>query len=138
MADLVRLIITENKKGLKENNMKQSKIIKAYKDMEELAGNTNLTDSEQWDLYQLRKILRPHYEFQQEREAVIRERYVKDVDENGNLRGEKAKAFMKDFEDLGNMEADVAEFKKPLIRNAGVNFKTMEALEDFIEFCKAE
>lgn len=118
--------------------MKQSKIIKAYKDMEELAGNTNLTDSEQWDLYQLRKILRPHYEFQQEREAVIREKYVKDVDENGNLRGEKAKAFMKDFEDLGNMEADVAEFKKPLIRNAGVNFKTMEALEDFIEFCKAE
>ena len=118
--------------------MKQSKIIKAYKDMEELASNSHLTDSEQWDLYQLRKTLRPHFEFQREREDIIRSKYADDIDEQGNLHGEKAKQFLKEFEDLGNMEIEVEDFIKPRIRNAGINFKTMEALEDFIEFYKAE
>ena len=118
--------------------MKQAKIIKAYKDMEELASNTHLSDMEQWDLYQLRKVLRPHYGFQQEREDAIREKYAEYIDEQGNIKGEPAQRFIKEFNDLGDMEVEMEEFTKPRIRNAGINFKTMEALEDFIEFYKAE
>ncbi len=114
--------------------MKQSRIIVAYREMERLANNPNITDKGQWQLYKLRKALRPHVDFQKEREAAIQKKYSHYADENGNINGPIVKEYMDDMNALNEMEVELEEFEKPVIPISGVNFLTMENLEDFIEF----
>ena len=114
--------------------MKQYEIISVYNATEELADNKNLTSKEQWALYNLRKDLRSHVEFQKEREQVITGKYAKFADENGKIYGENYQNYLKELEELNDMdiEWDKEKIKLPLVD--GINFKTIEALEDFIEF----
>lgn len=115
--------------------MKQANIVNAYKTMESLAGVQGLSEQEQWSLYQLRKLLRKHFEFQMERESAIREKYTEFADENGNLANDKAREFLEDMRKIDEMEIELDEFTKPKIHFAkGIPFTTAEALEDFIEF----
>lgn len=114
--------------------MKQNKIVDVYKAMESLASIVDLSTQEQWNIYKLRKELRSRYEFQEERENAIREKYREFADENGNLKDEKAQEFIKELEDLNNLEVEL-DFTKPQIRLVkGINFIMAEQLEDFIEF----
>lgn len=117
--------------------MKQSEIIKAYKTMESLASNNELSQDEQWDIYQLRKTLRPHFEFQVEREDAIREKYLPFANEDGALSEEESQKYLKELTDLGNMDINMPEIIKPKIRFVkGISFITAEQLEDFIEFTR--
>lgn len=115
--------------------MKQHSIINSYKIMEQLANIQELSEDEQWSIYQLRKFLRSHYEFQLEREETIRKKYEPYADEKGNLSPDEAKKYLKEINDLGNMEIELDEFTKPKIRLVkGISFLIAEQLEDFIEF----
>lgn len=114
--------------------MKQIKIIRAYQTIESLANVRDLDPKEQWSLYQLRKQLRSFYEFQEEREDAIREKYQEFADESGTLTGEKADEYLKELADINNMEQEL-DLEKIQIRLVnGINFMTAEQLEDFIEF----
>lgn len=118
--------------------MKQSKIINSYKVMESLADIQDLSEQEQWAIYQLRKMLRSHFEFQLEREEALREKYREFADEAGHLKGEKADEYINSLNDIGNMDIELKEFEKPKIRLVkGITFMTAESLEDFIEFISA-
>ena len=117
--------------------MKQFKIIQAYREMEKLADNANLSDNDQWNLYKLRQFLRPHVEFQEEREKTIKEKYKDHTDENGNLKSEFVKDYVTDITSINEMEVELDDFVKPVIPNKGINFMLMETLEDFIEFVQS-
>ena len=115
--------------------MKQLKIIDSYKLMETLADIQDLSQKEQWNIYQLRKTLRPHFDFQVEREDAIRDKYRVFADADGNLEDEKATEFVNELNELNNMEIELKEFTRPKIRMVkGISFLTAENLEDFIEF----
>lgn len=114
--------------------MKQYKIILAYK-ATALLSECELSEKEQWELYKLRKILRSHYEFQEQRENAVREKYASFIDENGMISGEKAQEFAKDINAIGELEVEIEDFIKPEIKIVkGITYKIIEPLEDFIEF----
>jgi len=115
--------------------MKQIKIANAYRQLETFADIQDLSQQEQWSIYQLRKTLRPHFEFQTEREEVIRSKYRKFADEEGVIRDNKADEFVNEMNELNNMEIELEEFTRPQIRMVkGISFLMAEELEDFIEF----
>ena len=115
--------------------MKQFQIINAYQTLETLAENEFLTELDQWAVYKVRKMLKHHIEFQNERETSIREKFMEYTDENGNLQGDKAKEYLEDIQKLNNLDVELEEFEKPKIKLVkGITCKIMEPLEDFIEF----
>jgi len=114
--------------------MKQYEIINAYNALTSIAENQNINDDQQWELFKLRKFLRPHVEFQQEREKLISEKYEKFADEEGKISGKPYNDYLIELRDLGNMDIELDEFTKPVLSHKGINFLTMETLENFIEF----
>lgn len=115
--------------------MKQFQLVNAYKDLEKLSENENISDFNQWEIYKLRKMLRPHIDFQTEREKVLLEKYRPYADAEGNLDNEKSAEYIKELQDLSQMEVEVESFIKPSIKIVkGITCKIMEPLEDFIEF----
>lgn len=115
--------------------MKQTNIMKAYKLLESLADNPDLNKMDQWKLYKLRTVLRPHYDFQVEQENIIRQKYIDQADESGNLSGEPARQYVDEINAIGDLEIDMGEFEKPMIKMVdGITFKIMEPLEGFVEF----
>lgn len=115
--------------------MKQYQIIDAYKTLETLADNENLNELDQWKIYTLRKILRPHIDFQQEREQAIQEKYRQFADDKGMLTQEKGMEYGNELQALLQLDVDLPEFNKPTIKAVkGITCKIMEPLEDFIEF----
>lgn len=114
--------------------MKQSKIISTYNTLSQLA-DFDFSENEQWEIYKLRKFLRPHFDYQQEREDALREKYSGDIDEEGMIKGEAAQSFMKDMNAIANLEIELEEFEKPKLHVVkGVTCKLIEPLEDFVEF----
>lgn len=114
--------------------MKQSKIIDAY-NMSTTLSECEITDIEQWEVYKLRKILRPHVEFQQEREMAIKEKYIPFADEKGALRKDKVQDYINEINSIGNLDVELEEFSKPKIKiTKGITCKIIEPLEDFVEF----
>ncbi len=114
--------------------MKQFKIIQAYKATEELS-NCAITKKEQWAVYQLRYFLRPHIEFQTEQEESLCKKYSEFTDEKGMLTQEKIPEYIADVKEIGNLEIELGEWKKPQIAFAdGITYKITEPLEDFFEF----
>lgn len=119
--------------------MKQTDIMKAYKLLESLADNQALNKMDQWNLYKLRLILRPHFDFQVEQENIIQQKYIELADELGNLSGEPAKQYMEEINAVGNLDVEMDEFEKPQIRMVdGITFKIIEPLEEFVEFLPPE
>ena len=114
--------------------MKQYQIIQAYNAMETLADNNNLTKEDQWKIFNLRKSLRPHIEFQQERDKALSDKYTPFADDQGILRGNKYLEYLKEKEDLQNMEVECSFDKVKMQLYDGINFKIIEQLEEFIEF----
>ena len=110
-----------------------SQIINIFNATEDLA-NKDFTNEQQWRIYKFRKALKEHVNFYTEREKLINDKYMPFADEEGVLRGEHYKDYMKEKEDLGNTEVEF-EFDKMTLPLVGhIDFKTIEALEDFIEF----
>ena len=119
--------------------MKQIEIINAFMNMEQLAENKEFSEMEQWKIYQARKALRSHVEFYNERRNAILAGYQDKANEDGKLIGDDAKQYLKECEELDNLEIDMSEYKKPSIRMVkGISFKIVEQLEDFIEFMPPE
>ena len=119
--------------------MKQFTFINAYKALEQIADNANLTKKDQWNLYKLRVMLRPHVEFQEEQERIVRGKYAEYADENGILTGEKAAEFAKEMQSIVDTEIEYEPVEKIRIEMVdGITFKTIEALEEFIEFLPPE
>ena len=114
--------------------MKQINIVQAYNDLKQLANVEGYQEKEQWKLYQLRKKLKPHIDFQQERERIIYDKYREYADQDGMIKGQKYIDLMQEKEDLNNMEIDLSVEKISLPLVKGINFITIEALEDFIDF----
>lgn len=114
--------------------MKQSKIIAAFNATTQLS-ELEFSETEQWKIYKLRKFLRPHYDFQVEREQAIQQKYIDYIDEDGTIKGEEAKQFLKEINDIGDLEIELEDFTKTELHVVkGVTFKLIEPLEDFIEF----
>ena len=114
--------------------MKQYQIIRAYNELENFANLPDYHVKEQRDIFMLRKMLRPHVEFQQERIDAIASKYRPFANEKGVLEGQKYVEYLEEMKELD--EAEVTEvFEKielPMVE--GINFKTMEVLEDFVTF----
>ena len=119
--------------------MKLFKIINAFKALETLSENVELSKKEQWELYKLRKQLRSHIEFEQEREEAVKEKYRPNANENGELTSTDAVKYLEEIQDLVNMDVEVEDFTKPQIKFAkGISCKITDPLEDFIEFVQPD
>ena len=114
--------------------MKQSKIIEAYNAAMTLS-ECPISEVEQWSIYKLRKALRPHFDFQLEREDALREKYQDYIDEEGRITGVEAQKFFKDMKEIGNLDIELEKIDKPKIMlTHGITCKIIEQLEDFVEF----
>ena len=115
--------------------MKLFKIINAFQTLEILSENEYLSEKELWEIYKLRKILKTHVEFEQEREGAIREKYLPLADAEGMLSPADAKAYTQEMQSVVNLDVEIEDYKKPEIKFVkGMNCKITEPLEDFIEF----
>ncbi len=114
----------------------QLKLIEAYKTTEAFADNDKFSTETLWDIFNLRQILKPHIEFQIKREDAIRNKYSEFADENGGLTGEKADAYIKEMNDLNNLEKDIKWKKIDVKLQEGITIRQMESLADFINFTK--
>lgn len=127
-----------NQLNYMEINMKQYQIVNAYNATEKLSNVQEFSENDQWAIYTLRKALRPHVEFQSEREEAIKSKYVEFADETGCIHGEHFEQYLKDIKELGDLDIELSFIKPKLSVVKGVDFKTIEALEDFIEFIPVE
>ena len=115
--------------------MKLNKIINAFKTTEQLAEIKGLSNNDQWEIYKVRKNLRTHIDFMNERIASIQEKYREFADENGMINGEKAVEYQKEIEELNNMEINLGDYEIPGVHMVeGITFKIIEPLEDIINF----
>lgn len=119
--------------------MKQIKIIRAYKATEKLSHNDSFSTDTLWGLYKLRKVLFPHWEFQNERENELKKKYAKYADKNGVLTGEHYNEYLQELSKILDMEKEISNEGKitiPLKEGLGISVEMMEALEDFVDFVK--
>ena len=114
--------------------MKQFEVIKAYNATEKLASIEGFTPKDQWQIYTLRKTLRPHIEFQQEREKALADKYIQYADDKGTITGQPYIDYLAEMQELNNMDIEETFTPVKLTLVEGVNFKTIEALAGFIEF----
>ena len=114
--------------------MKQINIVNAYKNLEQLSTIENYHNKEQWALYKLRKELRSFVDFYEERSKAIIDKYREFADENGTISGQHYQDYIKDFEELNNLETEINIEKIKLPFVDGITFLIAEQLEDFIEF----
>ena len=115
--------------------MKQNKINLAYVALGKLCENEALSEKSQWKIYMLRKKLRPYVEFYDERMAMITKKYREFADEEGKIDGIHALNFVKDRNELDELDIDINLGSKPSIGLVkGIHCTDIEELEDFIEF----
>lgn len=120
--------------------IKQGKIIKAYNATEKFSKDESISLEIKWKLYNMRRIMRPFYEFQSEQEVNIRNKYIQYADEKGNISGKPYTNFLSELEALSalDMDFDMPEkFSIILTDKSCFTVQDMEALEDFVDFvCK--
>lgn len=114
--------------------MKQINIVQAYKNLETLKDIKDYHSKEQWALYCLRKNLRPHVEFYEERANEILNKYYEFADENGLIEGKPYQDYMKEINELNDLDVEVDFEKTALPFVDGISFDVAESLEDFIDF----
>lgn len=118
--------------------MKQEKINSAYIALEKLSDNDELNEMEQWKIYNVRKALRPHVEFYDERRNQIKDKYM-ELSDNGQLSGKPAQDYMADVQRLDELDVEIKEIDVPKIRLVrGIKCTTIEAVEGFVEFAPPE
>ena len=121
--------------------MKQNKLIQAYKATEVLSSLDKLDVTTLWNVYKLRKILAPHWEFQLEREKAIQTKDAEFIDSEGKISGQHYIDYLSELEEVSNIDKDIEETTKIKIElqdNMGITVHTIEALEDFVEFVLPE
>ena len=119
--------------------MKQFKIVKAYQATENMSKCEKLDAETLWSIYQLRKKLYPHVEFQAEREDALREKYAEFADEDGVIKGEPYTNYVKDLSEIATMDKEVNIPDKITIKlqdEMGITVQMMEALDEFVNFVK--
>ncbi len=114
--------------------MKQYQIIRAYNELENFATFPDYHVKEQKDIFMLRKKLRPHVEFQQERVETIASKYRPLANANGVLEGQNYTNYLEEMKELDEVEVTETFEKIELPLVDGITFKTMEVLEDFVTF----
>ena len=108
-----------------------------YKTTEKLSEDKNLSDSVLWCLFKLRKDLRVHTDFYEERLQDIKNKYMSYADENGQIHGDISDQYMKDVNELDNMDKDISDITKydiSIKEFKGITVHDMESLEPFINF----
>ena len=118
--------------------MKQFQLINAYKATDKLSHNDKLSANTLWGIYNLRKQLFPHWEFQVEREKDLQQKYSQYADAEGNITGQSYKEYMEELASLLNLDKDISieKIQIHLTDDLGITVEMMEALEDFVEFTK--
>lgn len=118
--------------------IKQSQIVKAYNAMETIKKNTTLPEATLWELYQLRKALATHYEFQKERENALQDEYSKFADDKGTLSGQHWIDYQNAFNEILNLDKEInwEPIELPVV--PGLSLESMEDLDIFITFKKPE
>lgn len=123
--------------------MKQFQIIKAYKAINKLY-EKDLPVSISYKLFRIRSFLLPHWEFQQDKERSVFDKYSPTVDENGSLKfgtkedGERFVAeYTKLCNELADIDVDTDDIEKvsiPMDINLSLSVEDIEALQGFVEF----
>lgn len=108
-----------------------------YTVTEKLSEKDQFSDSVLWCLFKLRKDLREHVDFYNERLKSIQDKYVSYADENGQIHGEVMDKYVNDVKELGLMDKDisnVAKYDISIKEFKGITVHDMESLEPFINF----
>ena len=123
--------------------VKHSKAIRAYMAIANMS-NDKIPLSISYKLFKVKKMLQPQWDFQNERTNAIIKKYKPTQLFNGGLKfkskaeGEKfAKEVNDMIAEIGEMDIDFAEIKKPVISldtNINMSVDDIDALSDFIEF----
>ena len=123
--------------------MKQSTIIKAYKVLNKLYGE-DLPLPVSYKLYKLRNLLAPQWNFQNEKERDVFDKYHPIVNSDGTLHfdnDESRTAFTKEYTELCNtmadLDADIGEVNKFTVKLSDgikLSMEDIDALQDFIDF----
>ena len=109
-------------------------VVVAFNATDSLAGNNEISPAEQWAIYKFRKEAKTHCDFYAERESVIREKYLEYADETGKLQGEKMEEYVKEYNELNNLEVELNCKKEKLHIVNGIDFTVIEKLDKFFEF----
>ena len=123
--------------------MKQKEIIRAYKAINNFNQNEknkqNASVRATHDLFVVRKLLEPHWQYQTELEQGILADAEAEWD-NGKWKfksTEKAKLFYDKLREVSNLDVDLGEFTKAKINldeNIYLSMDDMDALDPFVEF----
>ena len=123
--------------------MKQKEIIRAYKAINNFNQNEknkqNASVRVTHDLFVVRKLLEPHWQYQTELEQGILADAEAEWD-NGKWKfksTEKAKLFYDKLREVSNLDVDLGEFTKAKINldeNIYLSMDDMDALDPFVEF----
>lgn len=123
--------------------MKQKQIIMACKVLNKLY-EKDLSLSVSYKLFRLRNMLRDQWEFQQEKESALFEKYNPTVGLDGVLdfgSKEQEESFRHEFNDLmkemAEMDVDIGDFNKITLHlddNLDLSMSDIDALSDFIDF----
>ena len=123
--------------------MKQIEIIRAYKAINNFNQNEknkqNASVRVTHDLFVVRKLLEPHWQYQTELEQGILVDAEAEWD-NGKWKfknAEKEKLFYDKLREVSNLDVDLGEFAKAKINldeNIYLSMDDMEALDPFVEF----
>lgn len=123
--------------------MKQKEIIRAYKAINNFNQNEknkqNASVRVTHDLFVVRKLLEPHWQYQTELEQGILVDAEAEWD-NGKWKfksTEKAKLFYDKLREVSNLDVDLGEFTKAKINldeNIYLSMDDMDALDPFVEF----
>lgn len=123
--------------------MKQSTIIRAYKTLNTLSAQ-KLPLSVSHKLWTLARTLRPHWEFQAEKEAEVFQRYEPKYNDDGSMdfgsdeRAKECKAeYEKTVNEIADLDVDLGDYKKIILHlddKLDLSIGDIEALSDFVDF----
>lgn len=124
--------------------MKQKNIIMAYKAINNFNQNEknkkNASVRITHDLFIIKKLLDPHWQYQVEREQELAAETEAEMQKNGFLKfpsAEKEKLFFDKLTEISELDVDLGDFAKVRINlseDIVIPMEDMEALEPFAEF----
>ncbi len=123
--------------------MKQYKIIRAYKTLSELS-QQKVPLSVSHKLWTVSRMLKPHWDFQTEKEMEIIKKYNPNVSADGTIdfgNEETAKKCKEEFEkvaaEMADLDVDLGDYKKVVLHfddKLEMSVEDMDALSEFIDF----
>ena len=114
--------------------MKLFDIISAYNATNELSEIKELSPSDQWSIQKFRKDAKVQFDFYTEKIDELKTKYMEYADEKVNLNSEKSIEYIKEIEELENIDVDFDTEKKNIKLVKGIGFTTIEKLDKFFEF----